>query len=376
MEHGSGTLHPPSIAQRLKKIADASAFQSFIVGVIILSAMLVGLESYPWIAEPLGPLLRHIESSILAIFVIELVIRIGAFGGRPWRFFQDRWNLFDFSIVAVCFLPDAQFTAVLRMLRMARVVRLLRLVNQANQAEIYRLKHEELARAHVALVHEQERSERLLLNVLPLLVAERLKSGEELIADHHADATVLFADIVGFTRFAQSLPPVQVVGYLDRIFSSFDLLAERHGLEKIKTIGDAYMVVAGLPKPCPNHAKSAADMALGMLAAIADFNSHCEHQLQIRIGLNSGPVVAGVIGRKKFIYDLWGDTVNTASRMESHGVPDRIQITEATRLLLPEAYAVEPRGEIEVKGKGLLQTFFLLAGPESSVDGRSGARAG
>jgi class 3 adenylate cyclase len=358
------------MSERLKKIADSQGFQSFIVGVILLSAMLVGLESYPWIGEPYGPLLRHLESAILGILVVELAIRIGACGRRPWVFFQDRWNLFDFTIVALCFLPDAQFAAVLRMLRLARLVRMLRLVNQASQAEIYRLRHEELARAHLELLQEQERSERLLLNVLPLLVAERLKSGEELIADHHPDATVLFADIVGFTRFAESLPPVQVVGYLDQIFSRFDLLAERFGLEKIKTIGDAYMVVAGIPKPCENHAQAAAELALAMLGAMKEFNRQAEHPLQIRIGLHSGPVVAGVIGRRKFIYDLWGDTVNTASRMESHSLPDRIQITAATQARLPAGYAVEPRGEIEVKGKGRLATFFLLGGPEEGRENR------
>ncbi|MEW6776581.1 MAG: adenylate/guanylate cyclase domain-containing protein [Bdellovibrionota bacterium] len=204
---------------------------------------------------------------------------------------------------------------------------------------------------------ERARSERLLLNILPAPIASRLKKGEETIADGFEEITVLFSDIVGFTSLSQKVKPAEIVHILNRIFSRFDEIAEKHGLEKIKTIGDAYMVVGGVPEPRPDHAEAVAGMALEMVEAIDAFGDG----LQMRIGIHTGPVVAGVIGKKKYSYDLWGDTVNTASRMESHGIPGRVQISEATRRKLGDRFAVEPRGEIEVKGKGRLTTY-LLAG--------------
>jgi class 3 adenylate cyclase len=292
--------------------------------------------------------------------VVELAIRIGAHGRQPWRFFTDGWNLFDFVIIALCFLPQTYFASVLRILRLLRLIRILKLANKAQQAEIYRLKHEQLEQAYKALVDEKEKSERLLLNILPILVAQRLKSGEKLIADSYPEASVLFADIVGFTDFSNRISPEELVTYLDDIFRRFDALAERHDLEKIKTIGDCYMVVAGLPDYRPDHATVLAEMAIDMQDAVDAFNRDRDLELQIRVGINSGPVVAGVIGQKKFIYDLWGDTVNVASRMESHGVPGRIQITEATRERLPEDYPTEERGMISVKGKGKVRAYFLV----------------
>jgi len=171
--------------------------------------------------------------------------------------------------------------------------------------------------------------------------------------------TVLFADIVGFTQLSARVSPTELVSLLNEIFSTFDQLAERHSLEKIKTIGDAYMVVGGLPIPRKDHAEAIAEMALDMLDAISDFSNTHNQDFSIRIGINSGPVVAGVIGIKKFIYDLWGDTVNTASRMESHGKPGCIQVTSTTYQLLQEKYIFESRGAIEVKGKGMMNTYLL-----------------
>jgi adenylate cyclase len=202
-------------------------------------------------------------------------------------------------------------------------------------------------------------SERLLLNVLPRTIAERLKRGTGIIAESHGDVTVVFADVVDFTPFTERTAPERVVGVLDEIFSAFDLLAERLGLEKIKTIGDAYMVVAGLPEPRPDHAEAGADMALAMQDELGRLCTALNLDLQIRVGIQSGPVIAGVIGRRKFIYDLWGDTVNTASRMESSGLPGRIQVTETVFERLRATYGFEPRGEVEVKGKGLLRTYLL-----------------
>ena len=207
---------------------------------------------------------------------------------------------------------------------------------------------------------ERERSERLLLNILPAAIAERLKTSPESIADHSAAVTVLFADIVGFTPLSANKSPQDLVRLLDRIFSEFDALAEKHGLEKIKTIGDAYMAAAGLPERRADHAPAAARMARDMLAAIARIATETGEALALRIGLNSGPVVAGVIGRKKFIYDMWGDTVNTASRMESHGVPGTIHCSEATAILLRPAFALEARGPLQVEGKGEMHTFLLV----------------
>jgi class 3 adenylate cyclase len=202
-------------------------------------------------------------------------------------------------------------------------------------------------------------SERLLLNVLPASIAVRLKRHEGRIAEAHADVTVLFADVVDFTPLAERLPPERVVGVLDEVFSVFDELAQRHGLEKIKTIGDAYMVVAGLPQPRADHTEAMAEMALDMQEAIARLRVSLGLELAIRVGMASGPVIAGVIGRHKFIYDLWGDTVNTASRMETHSLAGRIQVTAATYERLRDRYRFEERGEIEVKGKGRLPAYLL-----------------
>ena len=206
-----------------------------------------------------------------------------------------------------------------------------------------------------------DRSEGLLLNVLPRSIAERLKRGAGVIADSHADVTVLFADVVDFTPFTERTDPARVVGVLDEIFSAFDALAQRHGLEKIKTIGDAYMVASGLPESRKDHAQAMAEMALEMQAEVDRIARPLGLDLALRIGMHSGPVIAGVIGRHKFSYDLWGDTVNTASRMESHGIARRIQVSDATYRHLCDEYEFEERGEIEVKGKGR-RTAYLLVG--------------
>ncbi|MBD1894002.1 PAS domain S-box protein [Coleofasciculus sp. FACHB-129] len=214
--------------------------------------------------------------------------------------------------------------------------------------------------AEEALRYQQEQSELLLLNILPAPIAERLKLQESTIADSFAEVTVLFADIVGFTQLSADTSPTELVELLNKIFSAFDRLSELHGLEKIKTIGDAYMVVGGLPMPHNDHAQAIADMALDMQDAIALFNLKNAKNFQIRVGISTGPVVAGVIGIKKFIYDLWGDTVNTASRMESHGLAGRIQVTATTYELLRDEYVFEERGLIHVKGKGEMTTYLLI----------------
>ena len=214
--------------------------------------------------------------------------------------------------------------------------------------------------AQEALKVQQEQSEKLLLNILPKPIAERLKAQQSTIADSFADVSVLFADIVGFTELSARMSPTELVKRLNVIFSHFDQLAENYGVEKIKTIGDAYMVVGGLPMPRDDHAEAIAQMALGMQAKIAKLCADTGEKLAIRVGINSGPVVAGVIGVSKFTYDLWGDTVNVAARMEATGFAGRIQVTDVTYELLKDKYLLERRGVIQVKGKGNMMTYWLL----------------
>ena len=204
------------------------------------------------------------------------------------------------------------------------------------------------------------RSDGLLLNVLPRSIAARLKRQPGVIAERYDDVTVLFADVAEFTPYAEARSPEQVVGVLDEIFSAFDDLTERRGLEKIKTIGDAYMVAGGLPDPRSDHAEAIAALAVEMQDAFDRICRRLELDLAIRIGIDTGPVVAGVIGRRKFIYDLWGDTVNTASRMESHGLAGRIQVSEATYERLRGRYRFERRGGVAIKGKGVIDTYLLV----------------
>lgn len=226
--------------------------------------------------------------------------------------------------------------------------------------------YEQLSRANFAtnrqLLEAQEKSERLLLNILPGPIAEQLKQSPDIIAESFAEVTVLFADIVNFTQLTETQSAARIVALLNQVFSRFDQLAEAHGLEKIKTIGDAYMVAAGLPQPQANHAVAVAAMAVEMQETLAEFNAQTNQTIALRIGIHTGPVVAGVIGLKKFAYDLWGDTVNTASRMESHGIPNQIQISEATYKRLKDCdqrYEFRPRGPIVIKGKGTMVTYLM-----------------
>jgi adenylate cyclase len=230
-----------------------------------------------------------------------------------------------------------------------------------------RLLNLETQKLYEQVLVEQALSDMLLNNVLPQAITERLKGRSRLtaeqlnraIVDSYANVTVLFADIVGFTAFSEGLSPVVLVDVLNDLFTRFDNIAEHRGLEKIKTIGDCYMAAAGLPRVVADHADRAAHMALDMLDAIRDFNAQSQHPLNIRIGISTGAAVAGVIGKSKFVYDMWGDVVNTASRMESHGIAGRIQMTESTCQALTQPFSLERRGVIEIKGKGAMNTWFL-----------------
>lgn len=219
----------------------------------------------------------------------------------------------------------------------------------------------DIQRQHLLEIQaEQQRADDLLLNILPAAIASRLKQGEKNIAENFTGVSVLFADIVDFTEYAALRTPSEVLDELNDIFAAFDLLTEAHGLEKIKTIGDSYMVAAGLPVPCPDHAERLAFLALDMLARFKELQQDRIESLHLRIGIHSGPVIAGVIGNKKIAYDLWGDTVNTASRMESHGVVDHIHISSDTFQLLPDTFHCEMQGTISVKGKGNMRTYLLF----------------
>ncbi len=213
--------------------------------------------------------------------------------------------------------------------------------------------------AEQRLREEREKADALLRNILPVAIAERLKESSAQIADSFSDVSVLFADMVGFTAFSATISPEALVSLLSDVFSRFDVLAERHGVEKIKTIGDSYMAVAGLPTPRADHADAAAALALDMQRTIREIAGARGIDIELRIGIDSGPVVAGVIGIKRLIYDLWGDTVNTASRMQSHGIAQGIQLSLATRERLSGRFYCVERGVLEVKGKGPMRTFLL-----------------
>ena len=213
----------------------------------------------------------------------------------------------------------------------------------------------------VQLQAEKSKSDALLLNILPASIVERMRQGEVGIADRFPEATILFSDLVGFTSLASRSSPGQIIEILNNLFSSFDALAKRLRLEKIKTIGDAYMVAGGLPQQQPDHALAVADMALGMIEAVRQIGARFGENLEARIGIHSGEVVAGIIGQHRFIYDVWGDTVNTASRLESSGLPNRIQISEATYQRVSDKFHCELRGPVDVKGKGAMLTYFLGA---------------
>jgi adenylate cyclase len=205
----------------------------------------------------------------------------------------------------------------------------------------------------------RRRADNLLLNILPGPIALRLKEGSKTIADAYSEVTVLFADIVGSTPLFSQLDPAEAVDWLNEVFTMFDQLAEKYGLEKIRTIGDSYMVASGVPTPRDDHAQAMARFALELIDQLEEMPARHHQRLSFRVGINSGPLVAGVIGRSKFQYDLWGDTVNVASRMESHGVPGKVQVTKATYELLKDDFDCISRGEVQIKGKGNMETWFV-----------------
>ena len=232
----------------------------------------------------------------------------------------------------------------------------------------------EIERAEKAMELEYQRSESLLANILPASIASRLKNpATSVIADRYADASVLFADIVGYTEWASQTAPAQLVQFLNRLYTDLDRLVDDHGLEKIKTSGDCYIVVSGVPERREDHLQALARLALSMAAAVDGLSDPRGHRLRLRIGLGAGPVAAGVVGTRRFFYDVWGDAVNVASRMESTGVEGKIQVPEVVHGRLKDDFVLEERGEVAVKGKGVMRTWFLIGerGRHSGADARS-----
>ena len=237
--------------------------------------------------------------------------------------------------------------------------RLTTSIEKKRLRDLETMQRQQLQIKHKQLAHEQNKTENLLLNILPQSVSQRLKGGEKRIADAHQDVSVLFADLVGFTEMSKGMSAAKLVDMLDEIFSSFDDIVGNAGVEKIKTIGDCYMLVGGVPEPRKDHAQAVVNVAFAMLSAIQNINHQHGTQLQIRVGINSGPVVAGVIGMHKFTYDLWGNTVNIASRMESTGAVGKIHISPSTAERLDNKFVLQERGAITIKGIGHLETFFV-----------------
>lgn len=318
--------HDPTAVESGEEALEIARREDF--DVIILDIMMPGIDGYEVLTRlKKDPLTRHIPVLMLSGFTeLDSIVRCIQLGAEDY-------------------LPKP-FKAILLKARIDACMEKKRLRDHDQQ--VIR-----------QLEAEQKQSDKLLLNILPEPIANRLKQGEEIIVDSFASVTVLFADLVGFSQFAARLSPNELVRSLNEVFSRFDFLARQFGLEKIKTIGDAYMAVAGVPERCENHAERAADMSLAMLDEILSFNELTGHSLNVRIGLHSGPVVAGVIGTHKFTYDLWGDTVNIASRMESHGHPSAIQVSENTERILRDKFLFITRGRIQIKGQGELMTYLL-----------------
>ncbi|GAB4359861.1 MAG: hypothetical protein Fur0042_29390 [Cyanophyceae cyanobacterium] len=347
--------------------------------VVALLAMVLGFR---WLNTPAGR--RHPRLSLLLLFAsVCIITNFPNQFDRPVPPDIKGWNLIFFGIATVTpfhwrlhllcqWMAYGYYFAINAILRQplfpptpTPAELMFDMVWISGLATLVAYLYERLSkmqfRTYRTLRQERRRSQRLLLSILPAPIADRLLAKQETIADRFEEVSVLFADLVNFTQLAALVPPDRLVEMLNEIFSSFDRLADRHGVEKIKTVGDAYMAVAGVPTPRTDHADAMADLALAMLRAVERFDTHTGHRPQLRVGIHLGPVVAGVIGLNKFSYDLWGDTVNVASRMESHGRPGRIQVTAAVYERLRSRYAFERRGEIEVKGKGTLETYWLVA---------------
>lgn len=324
--------------------------------VVLRSLLLVLMLVLPFALQwSLGGFTRSSATAVWALATPALAFMLGA---RPWVWFGG------FAVLSVLSgLIDSRLAANTGETLGAAITTTFFVLNMLCVAFSYFVAllyfSRQRSRIRQQLLVERQRSDTLLLNVLPAEIAGRLKSGESPIADAHDQVTILFADIVDFTAMSAHMTPAAVVSSLNDLFTAFDRLAAQFDVEKIKTIGDGYEVVAGAPRPNPDHVAVIADMAVAMMEVAGEARLGSE-SVRLRIGIDTGPAVAAVIGTTKFSYDLWGDAVNMASRMESHGVADRIQVTSAVRDELADSFAFEHRGEIDVKGRGPTETWFLL----------------
>jgi class 3 adenylate cyclase len=331
----------------------------------LLSRLLLGVAASVFLT--LESLLTGPEAYTHFFFISSIVVPFFIYPPK-----ERVYQLFIVCFIMICFLslnywyinhePIRSITdpAVLRFVQWSvKTGTLFSVVCISIYAQYIILKTENMLKA------EHEKAEILLRNILPDKIANRLKDSSRIIADGFDFVSILFADIVGFTEMSSKVAPEKLVGILNGIFTRFDDLIDTYRLEKIKTIGDAYMVASGIPEPREKHAELIFKFAIEMINEIRSYNENHETDLQIRIGINSGSVVAGVIGKKKFIYDLWGDSVNIASRMESYGVPGCIHITESTYQFLKDEYVFEDRGEMEIRGKGKMRTYLYRGGKNS-----------
>ena len=309
-----------------------------------------GLQFYFLVAATITVLVMGIEHFVLACSLVGIgaaIVIFLEFTVPADRGLQPPWGIpvgFVVSVVSACVMSVATVWYALR----------------------------EIERAEDAMEQEYERSETLLGNILPASIAIRLKNpATSIVADKYDDASVLFADIAGYTERASETTPTDLVDFLNRLYTEFDRLVERHGLEKIKTSGDCYIVVSGVPEPRPDHLEALACLALNMTDAVAGLTDQTGRAVPIRIGLGVGPVVAGVVGTRRFFYDVWGDAVNVAARMESTGVIGRIQVPDEVHERLTENFIFEPRGDVEVKGKGVMRTWFLVAQRKLTSDDKA-----
>ena len=296
---------------------------------------------------PLGALAFHNTKAATYCFIFFLTAVVAVFFLEN-KLFPVETKLPD-NLVSILFVSNISAVTFLTFY-------VLRYFVNQNELVKKKLKHEQ-----ELLAAEREKSEKLLLNILPASIAQRLKEGEKVIANEHNEAAILFADIVGFTNISQNVTPAMLVENLNKIFSHFDNLVEKYGLEKIKTIGDSYMAASGLTEFKQEHIRNMADLALAMVAGIQKFSLDGKTNCDVRIGIHVGPVIAGVIGSKKFSYDIWGDAVNTASRMESSGEAGKIQISQKFYEHIKDGYECQYRGQTEIKGKGIMNLYFLVS---------------
>jgi len=382
----SYSVHDALVVPEIRELAWTLRFGLFLPSALVT----IGLT---YVAK--RPLFHELSVLAYGVVINVVVLWIGAAAGTPAGFFlytsyavlfvtlgpfvarmtlptQAAYTLLTLAAFHVALAALRPPTGTLAILSIDLTLLCLGLIGgvlahqQGSLARAAFLQRRLIRQQYAALDREKEKSDALLLNILPASVAARLKANDQAIADGFAQVTVLFSDIVGFTGMSDKLPPDEVVRRLNAIFSRFDALADEHDVEKIKTIGDAYMVAGGLPNRAARPAHAVARMALGMHRALAELEPELGEALRVRIGIHTGPVVAGVIGTKKFVYDIWGDTVNTASRMESHGLPGETQVSAETARLLEDEFELSPRGEIAIKGKGLLETY-LLVGERANV---------